>query len=92
MGNPAEGEASLAVVSEYVCSQPCKFTYSSQHFKAIIRPLPKAEWTHIRVNDSGVLSFQHIIISADRNQRSWVDFLIAPLEEDDDPVQEDADD
>ncbi len=57
-----------------------RFKYSILHVRSCIRGLVKADLTNLRINREGMISMQHIIPSGDGKISNWVDFMILPLE------------
>lgn len=64
------------------CEHEQCFSYSLPLLQHALRALSCAKETFLRINEPGMLTLQHMIVSS-LGQRSFVDFVIYPLDEDD---------
>ncbi|PRP85865.1 hypothetical protein PROFUN_06139 [Planoprotostelium fungivorum] len=69
------------VFESFECKSHQTNTYKLALLSPAIKALSIAQKTQMRLNEIGLLSFQHMIENEDKNI-SFVDFFVAPLEED----------
>jgi cell cycle checkpoint protein len=70
------------VFEVYECQQIQEFVYKMKILQPCIKALANAKKTLIRINQDGLLAFQHMI-QAEDGATSFVDFYVVPLEGDD---------
>lgn len=64
----------------FECETTSSFSYKLQLLQPAVKALAQSHKTQLRINESGVLSIQHMIKDEEKNF-SFVDFLIAPCED-----------
>ncbi len=75
---PKESE----VFESFECETTCSFSYKLSLLQPAVKALSIANKTQLRINEVGVLSIQHMI--RDEGNVSFVDFLLAPVQNMDD--------
>lgn len=77
---PSDENAS-DVFTEFECKFPITMTYPLNLTRPCTKALARADHTNLRINQSGMLSMQHVIAAG--NTTNWVEFLISAQEDED---------